>query len=166
MATRVETSACQLAHPEQTCPTKILEQSSATEMFKLLVGTKGTPNTFKVVLTDKMTNQPFERQVTVNCHGFSLDRDASGKPKTEEIKGVSMRVLKTNMDEPQFARQTIQQKSAVKAGNEKLFGGKPVLTMDADLNIVINSNLASAAELAAAEPFLSYLESPAIKAKL
>lgn len=158
-----ETSACQLASPGKTCPTKILEQlTTPAELFKFIVGKENSAeHTFDVVLEDKETKVLFERQVTVACHGWHLGLEI------EDIKGVAMRSFIVNKPEPQFARQTIQLKSVLKAGNERLFGGNPILSYDKDLNIVIKRDLLSPGLLARAKPFLDFLEAqPRIQPKI
>jgi hypothetical protein len=162
---------CQIANPEKTCETKIMNQvTHPTELFNLMIGANGAEHTFKVVLKDETTKKLFERHVTLKCHGFHLAiDDKTGKPLVEVIKTVPMTKLVPNQPEPQFIRQSIQLKSLVKKGNAMFFGGKinaerepdggkPVFSLDGNLNVVIKKELATAEELAQAKPILDFFE--------
>jgi hypothetical protein len=163
----VETSACQIANPDKVCPTKLLEQgfTRIDELRAFIMG-DGSTRTFNV-FTSKA------REVTVVCHGFSLEleRDKDGKtiPKITNIKGTNSLTFKVNEDEPQYARSTVQLRSILKLMNILLTGkgenGEPlhkVYTLDDSLKIVTHHEVANAVnptELAVANSFLTYLKS-------
>lgn len=173
-ATKVETSACQLAKPEKTCPTKIMEQMERIDELSRFIMGDATPHTFKVDLLNSTTKTFFEREVKVVCYGFSVELDwseAQGKwvPKITDIKGEKSLTFRVNVDEPKYARDTVQLKSILKAMNKVFFGqddkGEPryrVFTLDDSLNIITDVELANAVNPAAldlAEPLLSYIKS-------